>query len=890
MQKTILFLAANPKETSQCNLEQEVEEVQQLARLQRHEQFVFKQQWVTTREALRHALLDHQPHFVHFLGHSPTQEGIVLENEAGESQLVSGDTLAHFFEPFAARIECIILNACFSALQASHIVKYVDFVIGMNQPIKDKAAIRFAIGFYDALAAEKSIPTAFKLGRTNIQGAMPRAEKHLKPVLKQRFVNTHWLMPIQKNRLFTGRQAILHQLQDSLHFRQVAALSGVGGIGKTQTAAHYARLHRHEYRAVLWCLADRVESLNLGLVAIARTLDLPEKDAPKQKTLIAAVNNWLATHTHWLLILDNVDDLKIVSELIALAKSEARNILLTTRAVVPAPFAQSVAIHKMSRDEGVRFLLRRALDKPHDKEGKVWDSYKLPDEKDAGKDEGARFLLRRALDKPHDKEGKVWDSYKPLDERDAGKLVDMLGALPLALDQAGAYILETQCGLAGYLELYQTLMHALLQERGTLNDQDHPESVAITCLLSFEKITAENPTAIEVLRLGAFLYPESIPEEVFQDGDVLALDKALKVLLKYSFVKRNPKTKNLMVHRLVQTILRHEMDEATRRVWAEKAVRAVNSVFAPEFKNGLTCERLLACAQTGAALIEEWQLASEEAGRLLNQLGEYSYYKGDYESAKPLFERALAIREKILGKEHPDVANSLNNLAGLYRSQDDYEQAKPLYERALAIKEKVFGKEHPDVANSLNNLAALYYYQGDYERAKPLYEHSLAIKEKVFGKEHPDVATGLNNLAELYRTQGSPEQAKPLFERSLAIKEKVFGKEHPDVANSLNNLAGLFYSQGNYERVKPLFERSLAIHEKVFGGEHPLVATSLNNLALLYKTQGDYERAKPLYERALKILNKFFQPEHPHLNTFLKNYVYTSLLGEMKKPTKASNG
>jgi len=269
MQKTLLFLAANPKKTSPLDLKKEVEEVEkELQRLKRHEQFLFKQQWATTLEALRHALLDHKPDIIHFSGHGAGQAGILLENEAGEIQLVDGETLAHFFEMFAP--QCVILNACFSALQASHIVKYVDFVIGMNQPIQDKAAIQFAIGFYDALAAGKSIPTAFQLGRTNIQANMSDAEEHLKPVLKQRFVNTHWLMPIPENRLFTGRKAILHQLQDHLHFRQVAALSGFGGVGKTQTAAHYARLHRHEYRAIFWCLAETVASLNLGLVAIAR--------------------------------------------------------------------------------------------------------------------------------------------------------------------------------------------------------------------------------------------------------------------------------------------------------------------------------------------------------------------------------------------------------------------------------------------------------------------------------------------------------------------------------------------------------------------------------------------------------------------------------------------
>ena len=757
MPKTILFLAANPKGTAQLGLEKEVEVVQQeLARLQHHEPFIFKTQWATTIEGVRHALLDHEPQIIHFSGHGAGQAGIMLENDAGESQLVSGETLAHFFEPFAAQIECVILNACFTALQASHIVKYVDFVIGMNQPIGDEAAIQFAIGFYDALAAGKLVPTAFKLGRTNIQGTMPMADEHLKPVLKQRFVNSFWLMPISENHFFTGREGILHQLQDILHFRQAAALTGLGGMGKTQIAAHYAYSHRNEYRAVLWCLADSVASLNLGLAAMARILDLPEKEATEQKIVIAAVKQWLATYSHWLLILDNVDEVKIVGELTALAKDETRHILLTARAKATEPFAQSVVVQEMSWDEGRDFLLRRAVDKPRNEYGKVCD-------------------------------------YPILDKWDASKLVSTLGALPLALDQAGAYIRETQCGLAGYLALYQTHGHALLQERGMLlSDQDHPEPVAITWLLSFEKIAAENPMAIEILRLCAFLHPDRMPEEIFQ-YDILALNEALKVILKYSFVKRDSKNKILMVHRLVQMILRHEMDEALLRGWAEKAVRAVNSVFPnpKDVSNWLSCERLLPCARTGVELIKKWELEFEEAGHLLNEIGYYLDDKAEYEQAKPLYERALAICEKVFGKEHPNVATSLNGLALLYKTQGDYEQAKPLYERALAIYEKVFGKEHPDVATSLNNLALLYYSQGDYEQAKPLYERALAIREKVFGKEHPDVATSLNNLAGLYDFQGDYEQAKPLYERALKIMNQFFKPDHPNVRTVSENYASL---------------------------------------------------------------------------------------------------
>jgi tetratricopeptide (TPR) repeat protein len=806
MQKTILFLAANPKKTEPTNLKREVEAVKKgLARLQpqRHEQFVFKQEWAKTPEEVQHALLEHKPHVVHFSEYGAGQAGIILENEAGEEQIVSGDTLAHFFEPFPD-IECVIFNARFGTLQAAHIVKHIHFVISMNQPINLKAAILFSIGFYDALAAGKSIINAFRMGRVRIKVAMPKESEHLKPVLKQHFTKTLWQMPIPENRFFTGRESVLNQLQDTLHFRQVVALSGLGGMGKTQIAAQYALSHRYEYQAVLWCLADGLESLHSGLVAMAHTLGLPE--TPEQRIAIAAVKGWLATHTHWLLVLDNADELRIVGELITLAKGGERHILLTTRAQMTEPYAKSVVINEISREEGIHFLLRRALDKPHDKNGEVQD-------------------------------------YKPTDKTNVGKLVDMLGALPLALDQAGAYIRETQCGLEGYLARYQTDGYTLLQERGTLfSEQNHSESVAITWLLSFEKITAENPTAIEILYLCAFLHPDNIPEEIFQDADLLALDKALKVILKYSFVQRNPKTKILTIHRLVQTILRHEMDEATQRGWAEKAVLAVTRVFPdPEaLSNRSTCERLLPCAQTCAELIDKWALKSEEAGHLLNQIGYYlRNAKGDNEQAKPLYERALAIWEKAHGEEHPDIAQSLNNLAEIYKAQGSSEQAKPLYERALAIWEKAHGEEHPLVATNLNNLAVLYKAQNDIEQAKALYERALAIREKVFVQEHPLIAISLNNLAEVYRTQGDYEQAKPLYERSLAIWEKVHGKEHPSVA------------------------------------------TSLNNLALLYKTQGNYKQAKPLYERALKIVNKFFKPDHPRVRLYSKNYA--RLLGTMKK-------
>ena len=205
------------------------------------------------------------------------------------------------------------------------------------------------------------------------------------------------------------------------------------------------------------------------------------------------------------------------------------------------------------------------------------------------------------------------------------------------------------------------------------------------------------------------------------------------------------------------------------------------------------------------------------------------------------------------------MAASLNNLAELYRVQGNYGKAEPLCLRSLAIREKVLGKEHPDVAASLNGLALVYYSQGNYGKAEPLYVRALAIYEKVLGTEHPDTTTSLNNLAGLYQVQGNYGKAEPLYVRSLAIREKVLGQEHPDVATSLNNLAVLYQEQRNYAKAEPLYVRSLAILEKVRGKEHPNVARSLNNLSILYWGKGDITRTTDFLTRGLAVEEKNLQ-------------------------------
>ncbi|WGS71377.1 tetratricopeptide repeat protein [Pseudanabaena galeata] len=152
-------------------------------------------------------------------------------------------------------------------------------------------------------------------------------------------------------------------------------------------------------------------------------------------------------------------------------------------------------------------------------------------------------------------------------------------------------------------------------------------------------------------------------------------------------------------------------------------------------------------ASEQAAEVKELEKLIQQMFQLRNE--------GKYQDAIPLAQKILTIFEKALGGDHPIVATSLNNLAGLYYSQRNYPAAEPLYKRSLAIREKALGADHPDVASSLNNLAALYESQGNYPAAEPLYKRSLAIREKALGADHPDVASSLNNLAALYESQGN---------------------------------------------------------------------------------------------------------------------------------------
>ena len=255
----------------------------------------------------------------------------------------------------------------------------------------------------------------------------------------------------------------------------------------------------------------------------------------------------------------------------------------------------------------------------------------------------------------------------------------------------------------------------------------------------------------------------------------------------------------------------------------------------------------------------------------LNNLAGLYESQGRYGEAEPLLVEALEICKAELGDRHPDTATGLNNLAGLYRSQGRYGEAEPLYVEALEIWKAALGDRHPDTAQGLNNLAGLYESQGRYGEAEPLYVEALEIRKAELGDRHPDTASSLNNLAELYRSQGRYGEAEPLYVEALEIWKAELGDRHPSTASSLNNLALLYYSQGRYGEAELLYIEALEIWKAELGDRHPSTASSLNNLAELYRSQGRYGEAEPLYVEALEIRKAELGDRHPNTATSLNN-------------------
>jgi len=494
-----------------------------------------------------------------------------------------------------------------------------------------------------------------------------------------------WNIPYPRNPYFTGREELLSNLAASLRAGQTVgisqpqAVSGLGGVGKTQIALEYAYRYYQDYDAVLWTRADTQEALISGFVALAALLQLPQQKERDQLKIVQAVKDWLMNNTRWLLLLDNADELALVQDF--LPPAGRGHTLLTTRAASMGRLAQRMEVDALDSEPGALLLLRRA----------DWLGLDATLEQAEASERALAFTITQEL-----------------------------GGLPLALDQAGAYIEETRCSLADYLQFYRSHRAELLKERGG-KVPDHPEPVAATWSLSFAQVQKRSLAAADLLRVCAFLHPDAIPEEMIIEGattlgpslqamaqNPLAFNQALRVLLSYSLLKRQVEKRLLSIHRLVQAVLKDGMEKRTYYQWAERVVQVVNEAL-PEldYRTYARYERCPPHAQECALLIEQGQFTSFAARQTLLQTGIYLKDRARYREAEAFLRHSLRIWDQALGSDHPDVASPLNGLATLYQKQGKYAEAEPLFQRAWRIWEQALGPDHPRTRTVVRNYANL---------------------------------------------------------------------------------------------------------------------------------------------------------------------------------------
>jgi hypothetical protein len=375
------------------------------------------------------------------------------------------------------------------------------------------------------------------------------------------------LVPL-RNPNFTGRKDLLARLRQALTFGQPAALTqaihGLGGVGKTQLAVEYAYRHAADYELVWWVRAEEPAALAADYAALARPLDLPEKDEPDQRLVVQAVRRWLGQHDGWLLVFDNArrpEDLRPY-----LPSGGAGHVLVTSRNPHWRALASSLTVQVMERAESVAFLLKRT---------------------------------------------------DQTDEAAASQLAEALGDLPLALAQAGAYVSQTGTTFPAYLDLFQSRRTELWQkERPPL---DYPATVATTWDLAFQQVQRASPTGADLLNLCAFLAPDDIPQDLLRGGvqhlppplaeavaDPLKFDQAVAALLQYSLLERTGDA--LSIHRMVQAVARDRLAEKAHRTWAEAATQIVNDAFPSgdtgDVRTWPQCARLLPHALAAAGHAE----------------------------------------------------------------------------------------------------------------------------------------------------------------------------------------------------------------------------------------------------------------------------------------------
>jgi tetratricopeptide (TPR) repeat protein len=659
-------------------------------------------------------------------------------------------------------------------------------------------------------------------------------------------------VPIRVPAHFLGREDSLSAIEAALGRYDgrvaITALHGLRGVGKTTLAAAYAERHRRDYRATWWIRAQTESRMRADLFSLGVRLKWVAADEKEEPALTAILERLRNEGVGILLIYDNAIDAEALRPY--LPRGGAAHVLVTSNAHAWRGVATPVEI-------------------------RLWP-----------KDIAAEYLIART--------GRTGERAA------AEELSETLDGLPLAHEQAAAYCERLDISFAEYRRRFRAAPARLLDDARHAPAEYHDGlTVAKTFAIAIEEAAKLHRAAEPLIVHAALLAPEPIPLFLFADahekfaeplrtslaGD--GIDEVVAALRAFALVDREVITDErdttvitdaIRLHRLVREVAAARKDGKAIAQMRHALIAALAVVLPQDpWEDPKTWPRARSLDSIALALVSNESDLPQGTEALvavvLSAVGAYRHGAlADGNPARLLFERALAIRERLFGPQHSDTAEILINLSGVLLDMGDLEGARPLVERSLAIWEKVLGPEHPQTTWSLNSLARVLHAQGDLSGARQYYERALATREKMLGPEYPDTATSVSNLGSLLHDQGDLLGARQCYERALAVRERVLGHGHPDTAISISKLADMLQSEGDLAGADQHYRRALAINEKVLGPEHPFTVRSIGHLARLLQEQGNMAEAQALYQRAVAISARVLGPQHLDTSRIQSNF------------------
>ncbi|MEO3785246.1 FxSxx-COOH system tetratricopeptide repeat protein [Actinocorallia sp. B10E7] len=681
---------------------------------------------------------------------------------------------------------------------------------------------------YAAASGDRSI-AAGSLSGTAISGDYNRVYRFdaALPDVRDVTPDSVWNVRLRPSQVFVGRQDALRELSDVMSTGAGLVgqtVAGLGGVGKTELALHYAFRNRNRYRSIWWITADSAENITKGLIGIAAilnpTLRSVDPDFARQWAL-----NWLMFHRDWLLVLDNVEDPDAVTEF--LGADHGGRVLVTTRRDVD--------------------WIRRGL-RPVRLET-------------LGLDAAIDLLVERTGQKG------------PRDRSAARLIADALGRLPLALEQAAAYISCTGETLSDYADRLARRFDDLLSE--VAPDVAQERAITRTWNITLDALTARDPRAVDLLHVMAWLGPDHLPRDLViahLGGDEIGANRLLSLLRSYSMITVTKTTVSL--HRLVQAVLRlGERDEPLMETGLTSAGAAAVSLLAaavpPDPISDMTgWPRWWDLLPHVDALADHVGDGSSDGPfcLLLNQAGLFASAQGLYPVASKFCELALSIGVKTLTSGDADLSTLQGNLGVAYHALGRHQDAEDLERDSLAVLKRVSAPDDIALVIPMVNLASTLSSLGRNDQAVDLQTRALAIAEG--SPDAPDDlrAWVLGNLASLYRLLGQATEAVGHQERALALIRAARGDEHISVASHTTDLASIYRDLYRLDEALTLAEEALTVAERTLRPDNPDLARFVGEVALCHAALENHERRLQLELRATRIVEDApLEPDHPTL-------------------------